>query len=320
MTTSQWSSASAWLATASATATRSAPTGTPRSCASLAPAAWTQRVQRARAARRQRRGAAAVPHAASTWSSCASAPQAAAAFWTAATRRRSAACTRRPPAWSARPRARWRRSCAATAGAPSCRSPGCTMRRATMPPGSACSTIAASPSSCCEARRSQAHRLRRHRCPPWRRRVLRLRGRRRRSCSPTCTRMGATCIRAPARPRRPAAARPRAPSSICRCRRAPTMRVFAAVWPQVIAHLERFEPEFIILQCGADSLEGDPITHLRFTAAGARPRRARAGQLADRSATGACWPSAAGATTAPISPGLERGGGEPDVAVARGLS
>jgi acetoin utilization protein AcuC len=40
---------------------------------------------------------------------------------------------------------------------------------------------------------------------------------------------------------------------------------FARVWPQVVAHLERYEPEFIILQCGADSVEGDPITHLRFT-------------------------------------------------------
>jgi len=41
---------------------------------------------------------------------------------------------------------------------------------------------------------------------------------------------------------------------------------FAQVWPQVTAHLERFAPEFIILQCGADSVEGDPITHLRFSA------------------------------------------------------
>lgn len=40
---------------------------------------------------------------------------------------------------------------------------------------------------------------------------------------------------------------------------------FAAVWPHVTAHLEKFAPEFIILQCGADSLEGDPITHLRFS-------------------------------------------------------
>jgi acetoin utilization protein AcuC len=41
--------------------------------------------------------------------------------------------------------------------------------------------------------------------------------------------------------------------------------LFGKVWPQVLTHLERFAPEFIILQCGADSLEGDPITHLRFS-------------------------------------------------------
>ena len=41
--------------------------------------------------------------------------------------------------------------------------------------------------------------------------------------------------------------------------------VFGAVWPQVTEHLGKFSPEFIILQCGADSLEGDPITHLRFS-------------------------------------------------------
>ena|SRR5579883_3316975 len=41
--------------------------------------------------------------------------------------------------------------------------------------------------------------------------------------------------------------------------------VFAQMWPRVIAHLERFEPQFIILQCGADSIEGDPLTHLRLT-------------------------------------------------------
>ena len=41
--------------------------------------------------------------------------------------------------------------------------------------------------------------------------------------------------------------------------------VFASVWPHVMAHLEKFAPEFFILQCGADSVEGDPITHLRFS-------------------------------------------------------
>jgi len=40
---------------------------------------------------------------------------------------------------------------------------------------------------------------------------------------------------------------------------------FNAVWPQVLAHLEKHRPEFIILQCGADSIEGDPITHLKLS-------------------------------------------------------
>ncbi|HLY51998.1 MAG TPA: hypothetical protein VKQ31_03215, partial [Steroidobacteraceae bacterium] len=33
-------------------------------------------------------------------------------------------------------------------------------------------------------------------------------------------------------------------------------QLFASVWPRVMAHLERFDPQFLILQCGADSLEG----------------------------------------------------------------
>ncbi len=40
---------------------------------------------------------------------------------------------------------------------------------------------------------------------------------------------------------------------------------FGEVWPDVESYIERTRPEFILLQCGADSLEGDPITHLRFT-------------------------------------------------------
>jgi acetoin utilization protein AcuC len=44
-------------------------------------------------------------------------------------------------------------------------------------------------------------------------------------------------------------------------------RAFAAVWPRVLAHLRCFEPELILFQCGADSLGGDPITHLQLTAA-----------------------------------------------------
>jgi acetoin utilization protein AcuC len=42
--------------------------------------------------------------------------------------------------------------------------------------------------------------------------------------------------------------------------------LFGRAWPAVIAHLQRFAPQFILLQCGADSLGGDPITHLRLSA------------------------------------------------------
>ena len=58
--------------------------------------------------------------------------------------------------------------------------------------------------------------------------------------------------------------------------------VFAQEWPKVIAHLERFEPQFIILQCGADSLEGDPITHLRLSAKSHGRAARELSQLADR--------------------------------------
>jgi len=57
---------------------------------------------------------------------------------------------------------------------------------------------------------------------------------------------------------------------------------FAASWPQVIAHLEKFEPEFIILQCGADSLGGDPITHLRYSAEAHGKAARELAQLAER--------------------------------------
>jgi acetoin utilization protein AcuC len=42
---------------------------------------------------------------------------------------------------------------------------------------------------------------------------------------------------------------------------------FDAVWPGMLAHVERFTPEFMILQCGADSVAGDPITHLKLSSA-----------------------------------------------------
>ena len=38
-------------------------------------------------------------------------------------------------------------------------------------------------------------------------------------------------------------------------------------WQRVEAHLVKFKPEFFLLQCGADSLAGDPIAHLRYSPA-----------------------------------------------------
>jgi acetoin utilization protein AcuC len=40
---------------------------------------------------------------------------------------------------------------------------------------------------------------------------------------------------------------------------------FHEAWARVEDYLRRTQPEFILLQCGADSLEGDPITHLAFS-------------------------------------------------------
>jgi len=56
---------------------------------------------------------------------------------------------------------------------------------------------------------------------------------------------------------------------------------FAAAWPAVIAHLTAAAPEFIILQCGADSLGGDPLAHLQLTPASHRLAATSLAQLAD---------------------------------------
>ena len=40
---------------------------------------------------------------------------------------------------------------------------------------------------------------------------------------------------------------------------------FRQAWSRVEGFVETSKPEFILLQCGADSLEGDPITHLRYS-------------------------------------------------------
>ena len=38
-------------------------------------------------------------------------------------------------------------------------------------------------------------------------------------------------------------------------------------WERVVDHVRRLKPEFIVMQCGADSLAGDPLAHLQYTPA-----------------------------------------------------
>jgi len=40
---------------------------------------------------------------------------------------------------------------------------------------------------------------------------------------------------------------------------------FKKAWSRIESYVDHAQPEFILFQCGADSLEGDPITHLRYT-------------------------------------------------------
>lgn len=61
---------------------------------------------------------------------------------------------------------------------------------------------------------------------------------------------------------------------------------FHRAWNRVEAYLEESQPEFILFQCGADSLEGDPITHLRLSEEAHAHAAARLCKLAQQSAQG----------------------------------
>ncbi len=57
---------------------------------------------------------------------------------------------------------------------------------------------------------------------------------------------------------------------------------FDVAWARVVSHIDDAAPEFIIFQCGADSLAGDPITHLRYTEAAHARAATDLCELADR--------------------------------------
>ena len=41
--------------------------------------------------------------------------------------------------------------------------------------------------------------------------------------------------------------------------------LFFEVWEEVEAYITQHEPELLLMNCGADSLDGDPITHMRYS-------------------------------------------------------
>ncbi|MEF8792709.1 hypothetical protein [Thiohalorhabdus sp.] len=61
---------------------------------------------------------------------------------------------------------------------------------------------------------------------------------------------------------------------------------FFRVWPEVEAQMETAKPQFMVLQCGADSIAGDPLTNLAFTWQAHAHAARRLRKLADRFAGG----------------------------------
>jgi acetoin utilization protein AcuC len=62
--------------------------------------------------------------------------------------------------------------------------------------------------------------------------------------------------------------------------------VFRTAWDEVERHLESARPELILLQCGADSIAGDPITHLRYSPEAHAHAARRLRYFADRDSQG----------------------------------
>ena len=61
---------------------------------------------------------------------------------------------------------------------------------------------------------------------------------------------------------------------------------FFSLWREIEVYLEESRPEFIIFQCGADSLAGDPLTHLNFTEEAHGHAAASLCEIAERYAEG----------------------------------
>ncbi len=61
---------------------------------------------------------------------------------------------------------------------------------------------------------------------------------------------------------------------------------FLSAWEEIETYLNEARPEFIVFQCGADSLAGDPLTHLQFSENAHGTAAASLCEIADRHAQG----------------------------------
>jgi acetoin utilization protein AcuC len=61
---------------------------------------------------------------------------------------------------------------------------------------------------------------------------------------------------------------------------------FHQAWEEIEAFLEPYAPEIYLLQCGADSVAGDPITHLKFSVEAHAHAAHRLRVLAEKTASG----------------------------------
>jgi acetoin utilization protein AcuC len=61
---------------------------------------------------------------------------------------------------------------------------------------------------------------------------------------------------------------------------------FDIAWERAREYIDAAAPEFVIFQCGADSLGGDPITHLKYTEAAHAKAASELCELADRHCRG----------------------------------
>jgi len=61
---------------------------------------------------------------------------------------------------------------------------------------------------------------------------------------------------------------------------------FLSAWREIETYLNEARPEFVILQCGADSMAGDPLTHLQFSEDAHGTAAASLCEIADRFAGG----------------------------------